>query len=431
MKKIFTLITAATIFSISAVKGQNLFNQDFTTDGVVTDYYNATAAPANKFDYISSFGNAPASVSNGFFSWNKIAGSSAYMIRNTNISENASFIKFQMRVRFTPPTTLAGTSSGGAYICIGNGTSDAWALKNGSATATPSATESFARYDFYFTTGLDKVTFRAGGSTTEFEGWQDITMFCNKTGSTVSYVGPNNETNSVNSGSSDLWIGNIKVRANAVAAGTIDLKKFKLTIPSQLQNMKTEIDYIKIWDQTVLPVTLTDFSGKAVESGVKLNWETASEKNNSHFEILRANNALDFQTIATISGKGDANTLSSYQYIDYSPLVGTNYYKLKQVDFDGQSEEFEKVVAVNFGLTKSNLQAYYTNGDLKVVYQKQGNSVKANIKLADISGRIILNDLVKLNEGTNNLSFNKNLSPGVYLLNVEENGKLNSIKIII
>ncbi|MNR22910.1 hypothetical protein D3C85_1398930 [compost metagenome] len=99
------------------------------------------------------------------------------------------------------------------------------------------------------------VSFRAGGSTTWFSGWQDITMFCNKTDYPVSYVGPDNVATTVNGFYSDLWIGTIKVRANIrpeVGPSAVDLKKFKIVFPAALQNMKIEIDYIKVWDESVL-----------------------------------------------------------------------------------------------------------------------------------------------------------------------------------
>jgi hypothetical protein len=82
-----------------------------------------------------------------------------------------------------------------------------------------------------------------------------------------------------------------------------------------------------------LPVDLISFDAKAIDANrVKLTWTTASEKNNSHFVIERSYNAKNFEVIGQIEGKGDSDILSSYSFIDGSPLAGTNYYRLKQVD---------------------------------------------------------------------------------------------------
>jgi len=424
---------------VGAVNAQNLFNQDFTSSASVDSYFSNNNSPTtHQLNSISKFGSTQPSISNTSLKWTKTngqtSGSSAVLIRNTPISTgDISFLKFQFKLKLSYLSASDGTS--GFLVYLGSGSNTNWT--SFSSTAAPVDSELFTKFDFPVETKEDPdntVRYRIGSSSvfSSANDWEEVTIFCNKSASQVSYIGMNGNSTSLAANAIDVWFGTTRVRT-AVAATTssVNPSMFKMVFPSQMHAMNIELDYIKAWDQTVLPVTLTGFSGKAVESGVKLNWETASEKNNSHFEVLRANNAIDFQTIATISSKGNSNTPSAYQYIDYSPLVGTNYYKLKQVDFDGQSEEFEKVVMANFGLSKSNLQAYYTNSALKVIYQKQSNAVKANVKLVDISGRIILSDSFKLNEGINHLSFNKNLSSGVYLLNVEENGKLNSIKIII
>ncbi|SEJ31801.1 Por secretion system C-terminal sorting domain-containing protein [Dyadobacter sp. SG02] len=82
-----------------------------------------------------------------------------------------------------------------------------------------------------------------------------------------------------------------------------------------------------------LPVSLVSFDAKAIDnSRIQLTWETASERNNSHFVIERSYNAKNFEVIGQVEGKGDSDALSSYAFIDASPLAGVNYYRLKQVD---------------------------------------------------------------------------------------------------
>lgn len=246
------------------VKSQNLFNQDFTYYNSLENYFNSKSPATGQFDYISNHDNAPASVASGIFSWNKEGNTSpAFIIKNTPFAGNPTFLKFQMRVRFTPPKNLAETSSGSSFLCIGDGTSGTWTYKNPNAGAVPRAEESFARVDFLYKVSPEGVSFRAGSSMTWFSGWQDITMFCNKTEYPVSYLGPDNVTTTVNGGYSDLWIGTTKVRANVSPfqnknPSSVDLKKFKIVFPATLQNMKIEIDHIKVWDETVL----NDVKGK-------------------------------------------------------------------------------------------------------------------------------------------------------------------------
>lgn len=95
-------------------------------------------------------------------------------------------------------------------------------------------------------------------------------------------------------------------------------------------------------DQTPLPVELISFSGIVTPAGqVQLNWETASEVDNSHFSIERSIDAINFEVIDLIAGNGDNEGLIQYQYLDERPLSGRSFYRLKQHDFSGQATNSE------------------------------------------------------------------------------------------
>src|SRR5690606_7021743 len=95
---------------------------------------------------------------------------------------------------------------------------------------------------------------------------------------------------------------------------------------------------------------------------VQLNWTTASEKDNSHFEILRSSNGRDAVLIGTVSGSGNSKTLKSYKFIDSAPLEGDNYYQLRQVDLNGNSE-WSQMVAVKARLAETNLKIHASAGN--------------------------------------------------------------------
>lgn len=99
--------------------------------------------------------------------------------------------------------------------------------------------------------------------------------------------------------------------------------------------------------QAPLPVELISFTGKKVENGVRLEWETASESNNDHFEIERSLDGENFKSIAKISGQGTTTQAHTYSFLDTAPWPMENYYRLKQVDFDGEAT-FSDIVAVDF-----------------------------------------------------------------------------------
>ena len=85
-----------------------------------------------------------------------------------------------------------------------------------------------------------------------------------------------------------------------------------------------------------LPVSFTSFTAGAKGEAVQLDWRTASERNNSHFEVERSGDSRNWTTIGRVAGSGDSDRELYYSFLDPAPQAGLNYYRLRQVDFDGQ-----------------------------------------------------------------------------------------------
>jgi len=96
----------------------------------------------------------------------------------------------------------------------------------------------------------------------------------------------------------------------------------------------------------VLPITLVEWYGQSQGTTNKLSWTTATEINNSKFIIERASSELNWQPIVEIPGSGNSFNYKAYSYVDVLPMNGVNYYRLKQVDYDGQFQ-LSKVISVS------------------------------------------------------------------------------------
>ena len=86
---------------------------------------------------------------------------------------------------------------------------------------------------------------------------------------------------------------------------------------------------------TALPIELEQFYAKSTDTQVQLNWSTASEKDNRGFEIERSAGISDWEVIGMVDGNGNTTEQSQYNFSDKNPLPGINYYRLKQLDEDG------------------------------------------------------------------------------------------------
>lgn len=122
---------------------------------------------------------------------------------------------------------------------------------------------------------------------------------------------------------------------------------------------------------SVLPIELLFFSGTINNGYNLLKWSTASEMNNNYFTIERSIDGLDWIVVDKINGAGNSNYKIDYEYKDYDFSNNeTNYYRLKQTDYDGKSE-YSNIIY---------LENKKTNAKLIKVINLMGNDVDADTK---------------------------------------------------
>ena len=98
-------------------------------------------------------------------------------------------------------------------------------------------------------------------------------------------------------------------------------------------------------DCTVLPVELISLEANAREPVVDVDWATATERNANYYDVERSPDNSSFSRIGTLPAAGDAQFRSDYHLTDPAPFHGANYYRLKQVDRNGDFTYTRTVVA--------------------------------------------------------------------------------------
>lgn len=121
------------------------------------------------------------------------------------------------------------------------------------------------------------------------------------------------------------------------------------------------MQYISFVDFNIIPVELTSFTSSVSGNTVVLNWQTATEKNNSGFDIERSTNNIDFAKIGFANGHGTTTEPRVYTFTDNTLISGRYFYRLKQIDYDG-TFEYSNVVEAEIGLPKEfSLEQNYPN----------------------------------------------------------------------
>lgn len=142
-------------------------------------------------------------------------------------------------------------------------------------------------------------------------------------------------------------------------------------------------------DDVPLPIELNYFRGLVVDGKVVLEWETIAENNNDRFVIQRASFSGVFEDIMTVSGKGNSNQKVSYREFDTRPYEGINYYRLKQIDFDGKSSTSEPVMVTVYdnGMVNWTLYPNPATHEIRLKPNKATGFEAYALRLIDLSGR--------------------------------------------
>lgn len=185
---------------------------------------------------------------------------------------------------------------------------------------------------------------------------------------------------------------------------------------------------------TSLPVTLASFSASKTENVVRLNWSSSQESNSEKFEIHRSADARSWSTIGTQTANGESDGLSNYQFTDFLPSSGHNYYRLKMIDKDG-TFAFSSIRSVETNGTDTQTVLYPNPvADKLYLQDKQGNLLNGQfeqISIVDIQGKQVFNSSAKNTSAESGIDV-KALPTGIYVLQVKlANGTSSTHKLMV
>lgn len=171
---------------------------------------------------------------------------------------------------------------------------------------------------------------------------------------------------------------------------------------------------------TILPVVLIQFQVTSTGNVHMLTWTTASELNNDYFIIERSADAIVFSEIGRVKGAGNSEQNLHYSFYDESPLHGINYYRLQQVDFNG-NVEYSKLIFIE-SIVKEKL-LLYPNPAMNEVYVEIPENIagKYTILLLDQNGKLIYTS-VKSDQYLHRIAI-ENLPEGYYAIVLSSNSK--------
>ncbi|TXF89758.1 T9SS type A sorting domain-containing protein [Neolewinella aurantiaca] len=179
-----------------------------------------------------------------------------------------------------------------------------------------------------------------------------------------------------------------------------------------------------------LPVSFAAFTGQQAEKSIELDWVTATESGNDFFAVERSNSGSDFEEVGRVAAAGDSEVATSYEFIDRTPAEGLNYYRLRQIDADGDFS-FSSVLLIDFKGADAGAMIVSPNpatNHLSVRLSGDWSAETVNGQLFGASGRLIKN--WQQRPGTSSTIDLAGVPAGIYQLRMND-GKTRQIQRVI
>ncbi|RYM35983.1 T9SS type A sorting domain-containing protein [Brumimicrobium glaciale] len=184
---------------------------------------------------------------------------------------------------------------------------------------------------------------------------------------------------------------------------------------------------------SALPVKLTNFSASC-DDIVSINWTTATEQNSDYFVLEKSRDGQTWTFFAEQNAAGNSNSRINYSSLDENSSNGIVYYRLKQVDFDGEEEIYGPISVLCDG-DKSNMKIYPNpnNGTFTIEVSSGESYSDVQLLLTDITGKIVTSKKVDISNGTTQVLMNDlDLRKGSYLVWLKGTDvALKPIKVIV
>ncbi|HRD81397.1 MAG TPA: T9SS type A sorting domain-containing protein [Saprospiraceae bacterium] len=191
----------------------------------------------------------------------------------------------------------------------------------------------------------------------------------------------------------------------------------------------TGINAFSAWTATnaanPLPIELTDFSGYMDGPKVRLEWRTASETQNAYFLVQHSTDAAVFHDLARIPGAGNSQVENNYQYTHKKPSPGANYYRLKQVDFDGRFE-YSHIVSLKMHAVEG-IQVYPNpfSGEFQIDINSEQDELPARIY--DAAGRNVWQGML---HNTRQVLELPGIQSGMFWLEVDFDNRTERVRVL-
>lgn len=185
----------------------------------------------------------------------------------------------------------------------------------------------------------------------------------------------------------------------------------------------------------VFPVEYLYLNATSLDNSIMLNWETATEVNNSGFEVQRSTDGINFEYIGWVPGAGNTSTSTPYDFEDRNVVANQRYfYRLRQLDFNGGeaiSNTVEGMILKGQDYMVGGFFPNPSNGNVSL-WMSLSKDTDFSIEVFNSLGQLVYDDKHDVNSGYLKMDFDfSRLAKGSYIANVTLNGEVIRRKLVI
>lgn len=399
------------------------FFQDFNS---TTNYANyiSPSPTVNQFTQLTTSNPSIISIDAGELVLTRTATGSGTQVRfGRSTAFSAAGPPTALHIRFKLTVSPMDAQANAANFYVGGVNSGGFSYQDDGST--PSGANTYAKIEINFTVGGFQLRDVTNNNTSPFTytGTHNITWILNNSGSPVPYAVPNAQgkpSGAIATLADDkiqIYVDDVKQFSSDFSPETATqaMNYFKFLYGNGLGSIKLD-DINILGDDRPLPVSLLNFMAQANENNtVDLKWVTAKEHNSSHFVVERSPNLDNFTEIARLDAAGNTTAQRNYHYTDLSPLIGTNYYRLRQIDLDG-AEQLYRPVSVQ--ISTDVLQVFPNPTSEGEIFLQSSNLQTLSVELLSATGEKMTIQHEICSENQQKLRLPLGTPPGLYMLAV-------------
>ncbi len=257
---------------------------------------------------------------------------------------------------------------------------------------------------------------------------------------TVTTVACNSGTDGLDSGDNFFVNGELIVTGSGntpvAYSGCFSSSATPLDVPIELTANRRDETVLVEWEVfpgagagcALLPIELVGFTALAKTQSVQLDWATALELNNSHFEVQHSINGSDFIIVGEVDGFGNSTEMQEYHFMHEDFLSGRNYYRLRQVDLDGNFSYSSIVVVRSKGNNPISIRPTLVRDYIRLSFENNVPSQVA-IQILDVRGQEIMKELITSDDLQTEIHVT-DLQAGIYIMRYNINGVISTQRFV-